>query len=326
VTLILTRSDVRALLGVDDCFTAVEEAFRQLGDGRAVTPGVLGCPGSGGGFHIKAGVRRLARDYFAAKINGNFRGNEPLGLPRIQGVVVLSDGSNGSPLAIIDSIEITRLRTAAATAVATRYLAAEDADTLAICGCGEQASAHIHALARVRRLRKVFAHDLVPDRASRFAEQMARELDLDVVATDDLRRATLDSQIVVTCTPSQRPFITREHVRPGAFVAGVGADSEDKSELDPDLLRSAIVVTDIREQCAHIGDLHHALTRGVMSIDDVHAELGEIVAGRRRGRASRDEIIVFDSTGMALQDVAAAAAVYERASKAMPSGAVNFAD
>lgn len=313
MTVLLTRTEVRSLLTVDDCFAAVEQAFRLLGSGAASTPGVLGVRGATGGFHIKAGMLRLGRDYFAAKINGNFSGNEAVGLPRIQGVVVLADGSNGSPLAIIDSMEITRLRTAAATAVAARLLAAEDARTLTICGCGEQALAHVHALARVRRLRKVFAHDVVMERARALAEQVARELELEAVATHDLASAARASEIIVTCTPSRRPLIAPEHVQPGAFVAGVGADSEDKHELDPELLRRATVVTDLREQCARIGDLHHAIERGVMRVEDVHADLGDIVAGRTRGRAARDETIVFDSTGIALQDIAAAAVVYERA-------------
>jgi len=326
VTLLLTRTDVRSLLGVDACFDAVERAFRLLGSGAAAAPGVLGVPNATGGFHIKAGVLRLGRDYFAAKINGNFAGNDALGMPRIQGIVVLADAATGSPLAVIDSMEITRLRTAAATAVAARLLAREDAATLTICGCGEQAAAQVHAVARVRRLRTVLAHDVVTERATALAQQLACALAVDAVATDDLLAATRASEIVVTCTPSRRPLISLEHVKPGAFVAGVGADSEDKHELDPELLRGATVVTDVREQCARIGDLHHAVARGVMRVEDVHADLGDIVAGRVRGRASRDEICVFDSTGMALQDIAAAAVVYERAASDPRARSVVFSE
>ena len=130
---------------------------------------------------------------------------------------------------------------------------------------------------------------------------------------DDLRTAARVSDIVVTCTSSTAPLLFVGDLSPGAFVAAIGADSEDKQELDAALLCTTTVVTDVTEQCATIGDLHHAIAAGAMSLDRVHAELGEIVAGRKAGRSSAEEIIVFDSTGMALQDVAAAAAVYEAA-------------
>jgi alanine dehydrogenase len=130
---------------------------------------------------------------------------------------------------------------------------------------------------------------------------------------------------VITCTTASRYFITREMVRPGTFVAGVGADNEHKQELDPALLAHATVVTDLTEQCASIGDLHHAIAIEAMRASDVHAQLGEIIAGIRRGRRDDDEITVFDSTGTALQDVAAAAAVHARACEARQSARFDFA-
>jgi ornithine cyclodeaminase/alanine dehydrogenase-like protein (mu-crystallin family) len=121
------------------------------------------------------------------------------------------------------------------------------------------------------------------------------------------------SDVVVTCTPSRTPLLAAADVPAGCFVAGVGADSDDKHELAPDLLARGVVVADVLEQCARIGDLHHALAAGAMRRDDVHAELADVVSGRRPGRRSPDEVTVFDSTGTALEDVAAAMVVYERA-------------
>jgi len=309
---ILDAGDVSVLLGIDECLEAVAEAFRQHGNGEAPPPGVLGIPASGGGFHIKAGLLRLDRLYFAAKVNGNFSDNERKGLARIQGVIVLSDGSDGSPLAVMDSGEITKLRTAAATALAARHLALPEASVVTICGCGVQGRAQLRALARMRPLSRVFAFDREKARAHAFAAELASELGLEVVVATDLREAVLTSQICVTCTPSRTPILFRDFVPPGAFVAAVGADAEGKQELDPALMSGATIVTDVREQCAASGDLHHALRSGAVALDDVYADLGEIVAGRKPGRRSPDEIIVFDSTGMALQDVAVAAAVYRR--------------
>jgi len=128
-----------------------------------------------------------------------------------------------------------------------------------------------------------------------------------------LDSAVLQSDICVTCTPSRQFYLRREHIAPGTFVAAVGADNEDKQELDPTLLGRSKVVVDLVEQCATIGELHHALDQKVMNKDQVHAELGEVVAATKPGRTSNDEVIVFDSTGMALQDVVTSALVYEKA-------------
>jgi ornithine cyclodeaminase/alanine dehydrogenase-like protein (mu-crystallin family) len=227
--LFLDRQDVVELLPIADCITAVERAFAAHAAGELpIAPGVLGAHVDGGGFHIKTAALGSSPGYFAAKINANFPGNpDRHGLPMIQGMIGLFDSANGRPLALLDSIEITTLRTAAASAVAVQHLARADSSTLAICGCGNQGRAHLRALLQVRKLRRVLAYDRDPSRAQLFAWEMARE-------------------------------------------------------------------------CAA----------------DVHADLGQIVSGRRPGRTSEDQIFIFDSTGTALQDVAAAAMVYERAVQA----------
>lgn len=314
MTLVLTRQDVVDLLDLDECITAVEGAFRAHGQGRVPPPGVLGFPMTDGGFHIKAAALELDRLYFAVKSNGNFFHNhERHGLPRIQGVIALCDGETGTPLAVLDSAEITAQRTAAATAVAARHLARPDAAVATICGCGLQGRVQLRALCRVRPLRRVFAVDTNPGEAERFARAMGPVLDLEVTALSHHAAGVAQSDIVVTCTPARRFFLRREEVRPGTFVAAVGADSEDKQEIDPELLAASGVVVDILEQCATIGDLHHAIAQGRMTRADVRAELGQVVAGTRPGRKNAAEVIVFDSTGTALQDVAAAAVVYENA-------------
>jgi alanine dehydrogenase len=302
MTLLLGRADVERLLPVGACIEAVEEAFRDHALGKVPAPGILGMHASGGGFHVKAGF--LGR-YFAAKVNANFPGNT--GLPTIQGAVILFDATNGRPLAIMDSISITASRTAAATAVAAKYLARPECETVLICGCGGQAAAQLEALLCVRKPRRILAYDRDERRAAAFAARFG------ATSVNELAEAVRSSDIVVTCTTATKYFVTREMVRPGAFIAAVGADNDNKQEIDPRLLAAAKVVTDLTEQAARIGDLHHAIDAGVMSAADVHAELGEVVAGRKSGRAGPDEVIVFDSTGTGLQDVAAAIAVYEEA-------------
>jgi ornithine cyclodeaminase/alanine dehydrogenase-like protein (mu-crystallin family) len=227
--------------------------------------------------------------------------------------VLLYDAEKGTPLAVMDSMEITAIRTAAATAIAAKYLARDDARTLTICGCGIQGRAQLRALARARRLETVLAFDTDRALAARFALEMSAELRLAVRAAEDLSAAVRQSDICVTCTTSKRFIIRCEDVPAGMFLAGVGADNPEKQELDPALFACSKVVVDSLEQCATIGDLHHALVAGSATRDGVYAELSEIVAGRKPGRTSRDEITLFDSTGTALQDVAAAAVAYERA-------------
>jgi len=312
--LLLTSRDIQSLLTLDECIAAVERAFRLYGEGKAVPPGVLSMHTRDGGFHVKAGLLDLDRSYFAAKVNGNFPKNGlRFGLPTIQGVIVLCDSANGTPLAVMDSGEITSLRTGAATAVAARYLARRDSRIVTICGCGSQGRVQLKALSRVCQLRTVFAYDNSEAQALRFAQELASDLKISVTAVADLAAAARQSDICVTCTPSGQPLLARDDVRPGTFVAAVGADNPGKQELHPNLMAKNKIVSDLLEQCAVMGDLHHALDAGVLTRADVHAELGEVVAGKKPGRESEEEIIIFDSTGMALQDVAAAAFLYQKA-------------
>ena len=325
--LLLTRSEVASLLGLAECIDAVEEAFRLHAEGLSLPPGVLETLTVDGGFHIKAaGLRLAGGSYYAAKVNGNFPLNtERFGLPTIQGVVILFDAGRGRPLAVMDSMELTALRTAAATGVAAKYLASPDSKVATVCGCGVQGRAQLRALAQVLRIEKVYAFDSDDGRAEIFAREMSAELGVEVEAAPDLQKAVSESDVCVTCTPSRRPILMRGDVRPGTFVAAVGADNPRKQELDPGLMASGKIVVDILEQCAAIGDLHHALEAGVVTRDDVYAELGEIITGRKPARTSEEEIIIFDSTGTALQDVAAAAIVYKRALRAGRGVKLNLA-
>ncbi|HEX6738942.1 MAG TPA: ornithine cyclodeaminase family protein [Vicinamibacteria bacterium] len=313
-TLVLTRADVQALLGLDECLDAVAEAFRLHAEGRSLAPGVIAVPAREGGFHIKAAGLELGRAYVAVKTNGNFPENpRRRGLPTIQGVIVLCDAEDGRPLALLDSIEVTLRRTAAATALAARHLARRDSSTVTLCGCGQQAAAQLRALARVLPLRRAFACDVDAEAAQRYARAMQAELGFEVVAAADLGEAVGQSDVCVTCTPSRQPILFAHQVRPGTFVAAVGADAAHKQELDPALMAAGTIVADVLEQCAAIGDLHHALEAGAVTRSSVHAELAELVTGRKPGRRRDDEITIFDSTGTALQDVAAAAVAYEKA-------------
>jgi len=315
-TLILSRKDIRDLLRIEDCIPAVEAAFRMHALGEAGQPKVLSLHGQNGGFHIKAGILGLSRNYFVAKTNANFPGNmQRHRLPTIPGVVVVCDAADGRLLALMDSSELTIIRTGAATAVAAKYLALKNASTVTICGCGNQGRISLMAAAQVRPIIRAFAFDLDNKSARNFSEEMSRELGIAVTPTDNLPQAAAASQICITCTPSRKPLLHKGDVGPGCFIAAVGADNEEKQEIDPYLIAESKLVVDLREQSAAFGDFHHALQLGIVTPEHIHAELGEIIAGKKPGRTSDEEVIVFDSTGTALQDVAAAAIVYENAVK-----------
>lgn len=306
----MSRHQVAELLDLSDCMTAVESAFRLYAEGKTQPPGILGIHVANGGFHMKAGTMKLNRNYFVAKTNANFPGNSAQGLPTIQGVIVVCDADNGKLLSVMDSIEISIIRTGAATGVAAKYLSCKDSKTATICGCGNQGRISLKALLNVRSIEKVFVFDNDRQRAEKFASEMPSQIKVDVSIVEDLSQAVRDSDIVVTCTPSRKPLIMKDWVKPGTFIAAVGADSETKQEIDPHLIASCKLITDVTAQSATIGDLHHAIE--LRLITHVHAELGEVIAGKKSGRVEEDEIIVFDSTGMALQDVVSAAIVYEK--------------
>jgi ornithine cyclodeaminase/alanine dehydrogenase-like protein (mu-crystallin family) len=226
---------------------------------------------------------------------------------------VLADARNGEALAVMDSASVTALRTGAATAVAAKFLARRDTRAATIVGAGVQGEMQLAALAAVLPLERAWLFDLDHARAETVAARAGSNLGLTVAAGSDLRAALAESDVCVTCTPARRPFVAAADVKAGTFIAAIGADAEGKQELDPALVASATVVADVLEQCAVIGELQHALAAGLLRRDDVHAELAEVVSGRRPGRTRADEITIFDSSGTALEDVAAAVVVYEKA-------------
>jgi ornithine cyclodeaminase/alanine dehydrogenase-like protein (mu-crystallin family) len=223
----------------------------------------------------------------------------------------------------MDSTAITLGRTAATTALAARHLALKDSSSVTVCGCGAQGAEHLRYICETFPVERAYALDASFEKAVDFAAQMSRALDVSVTAIKELGPAISESDICITCTPSHAPFLHREHLHPGLFIAAVGADSPEKHEVDADVLMSSTVVVDLLEQCAQVGELHHALDAG-MKKSAVYAELSEIVAGRKPGRRATSEVIIFDATGTALQDAAAAARAFSRASAARVGMSFDF--
>ena len=325
--LVLDGQQVRELLDMRDCIEAVEGAFRNRGTGSIARSAVAGVELPAGRLHAKLATLDLTRRYAVAKVNANLPGNpDERGLPSIQGVVLLFDAATGTPLAAFDSGPLTSIRTAATSAVAARWLALTNAFCLAMIGCGIQARAHVSAMLHVRPIRQIRAFDANRATAEEFCREMNTTHHIECQVAEDAVSAARSSQIVVTSTPSQRPILDAGEVDAGTFIAAVGADSEHKQEISIPLLRSAHVIVDDLDQCTRIGDLHHAIAAGELTPSDVRASLDLVVSGRVRGRLDDSEIIVFDSTGVAIEDAAAAAIVYENAERSRAGVRVDIAE
>lgn len=310
----MSDADVRELFTPAVALAAAESAFRSQGEGKASPPQAIGFHAADGGFHVKAALHLGRRPVFAAKVNGNFPGNPARhGLPTIQGAVVLADAERGSPLAILASGWLTALRTAAASGVAIRYLADPATTVAALIGCGMQGKTHLPILRQLLGLKEIRLADLDPRRAESLAGEMREEPGIRFTPCASVTEAVRGAGVIVTCTTSTLPLLTREDVAPGAMIAAVGADNPQKWEMAPSLMSASAVVCDLTAQCAEIGDLHHAIAAKAMTAVHVRAELGGVVAGTARGRHTAEEIVIFDSTGTALLDVTAALGIYQAA-------------
>jgi ornithine cyclodeaminase/alanine dehydrogenase-like protein (mu-crystallin family) len=317
-TIVLTARDVERFLTVRECIDAIARTLRIHDAGNSRGPASSGFALPNGSFHAKlAAIADDGRVFVAVKTNANLPGNPGRHRrPTVQGVLSLFDGDDGRPLAIMDSTALTSLRTAAVAALAAEHLALSDSHTITIVGCGEQGEAQLRAVSAVRPIGGAFALDVDPTKAVRFADRLSAELGFRVTVTTDLAMAVAASDICVTCTTSTAPVLFAEHLHPGLFVAAVGADNSTNQEIDAAAMMASKVVVDSLTACASGGDLHHAIKAGVMFEHDVVGELSAIVTGRVRARSTREEVFVFDSTGTALQDVAAAVLVYRRAVEA----------
>lgn len=310
--LLLSAGELQRLIAPKAAMAALQEAYAALADNRQDQAQSLGFKVAGGSIHIKAGLMPGTHQVFAAKLNVNLPGNPARhGLPTIQGVVMLADARDGQPLALMDSATLTALRTAAAAALAAKFGARGSSRRLAVIGCGAQAPFQIAAMAAAFNLSEVRLFDLDRARAERLAA--GRERGPPRRAVSSVAAATEGADICVTCTTATAPLLTPAHGLTGVFVAAVGADNPTKQEIEPALMAQARIIVDDLEACAQGGDLAHAIAAGAMTRAGVHADLADLAAGRKTGRATDDELVIYDSTGSGIQDVALAWVAYEAA-------------
>lgn len=314
-TLILTKSQVQRLVDMPSVLKVIENAFMLYGKKLVQMPAkiYLHLDKYSGDFRaMPAYIEGM--DACGIKWVNVHPENKKYGLPSVMAVIILSDPHTGFPLAIMDGTYITNLRTGAAGGVAAKYLAREDSSIVGLVGCGAQARTQLSALKELFRIKLVYVWGNKLRPARKFLKD-TRRFGLNTVIKDKISDCTKQADIVVTTTPVRKPIVESEWIRDGTHINAIGADAKGKEELEPALLKRAKIVVDDWQQASHSGEINVALSRGIITRKDIHATLGEVLIGKKKGRVSQKEITIFDSTGLAVCDVAVAKLVYKRARK-----------
>ncbi|HEX7003710.1 MAG TPA: cyclodeaminase [Trueperaceae bacterium] len=315
--MVLNEQRLRSLVPLDlQAVDAIEECFRKLAMEAVVMPPVmrLDIEEHNGEVDVKSAYLP-GMENFAIKISPGFFDNPKLGLPSLNGLMVLLSARTGLLQAmLLDNGYLTAVRTAAAGAVAARWLSREDSRTAGIIGAGEQARLQLRALCLVRSIERALVWARDEERANAYATEMNDQLGIPVEVAGDREALVRQSDIVVTTTPSRDPLVDAAWLEPGLHLTAMGSDSEHKNELEPQVVtRADLYVCDRSSQCRSLGELHHAIDSGLLAEDDDFPELGEVIAGSRSGRTDPQQITVCDLTGTGAQDSAIAALAYARA-------------
>jgi ornithine cyclodeaminase len=306
---VLSGDDVRAALRMPDCIEAMDGVLRQFAAGELFLPlrSVVRPPRSPGLMGLMTAHRAGDTPAFGLKAVAIFPENPRHGLDAHQGVVVVFDGEDGHVTGIVDASGVTAIRTAAVSAVATRALAREGASTLAVLGAGVQAAAHIESMACVMPLQRVRIYSRRPEPAQQLAASTAERYAVDASAATSAEEALRDAAVVVTTTTAREPIVERGWFAPGTHVNAVGSSIPTTRELDGATMAAALLVVDARESTLNeSGDLLLAVREGSVTEDVALTELGEVLSGSAPGRTSQDQLTVFVSLGLAVEDLAAA--------------------
>lgn len=315
MVLVLGMSDAKNLLSMKDTLELVEVAFKEKGLNRVQLP-----PKSYLFFKQYNGDLRMMPSYLEAReecgvkiVNSHPDNPGKYGLPSVIAVLMLYDVRTGKPVAIMDGTWITAMRTGAAAGVAAKYLARKDSRIVGVVGAGFQARFQLEALNEVLSIGSVKVYDRLKDKALELADTMNLKISGGVTAVDRVKDAVKDVDVLVTATPAREPVVKNQWITAGMHIISIGADAPGKEELDPEILIRAKIVVDDWTQASHSGEINVPLSKGMIKRDHVHGEFGEVVAGIKRGRVSNDEITIFDSTGLSIQDVITGWQVYRQA-------------
>ena len=325
--LVLGHSQVTEFLPMAECIEVMSDALAALARGEVHQPLRTAevAPGANGILGLMPAYRAGGNPAYGLKAVCVFPENAAKGLDSHQGGVLLFSGDTGQLLAVMDASAITAIRTAAVSAVATRLLARDDAATLAIIGAGVEARTHLGAMACVKRLKAVRVASKTPDSAKRFVSEMQPGFDCRLEIADSIESALKGADIIVTATTSREPLVKREWVEAGAHMNVVGSSIRSTREVDTATMKDASLFVDRRESTLNeAGDYLLAAREGAIDSGHIKAELGEILTGQKAGRTSSDEITLFKSLGLGIEDLASAQHIYRKAVDANAGNWVEF--
>jgi len=309
----LSEDEVKSSLTMEETILAVEEAFREHGLGKAQMP-----PKSYLYYRKYDGDLRTMPAYLeeldvtGVKVVNVHPANPGGGLPTVMAVVILNSPKTGAPLALMGATHLTNMRTGAAGAVAAKYLARKNSRAVGLVGAGAQARTQLLGLSKIFAIEKVLVADVSLDRCRALEKDCRSFLDAEYDLSAEIKDVC-NSDILVTTTPSRKPLVKDEWILDGTHINAIGADAKGKEELEPGLLHRSKVVVDDLAQASHSGEVNVPLTKGLFAPEGIYATIGEIVAGKVEGRVSDEDITIFDSTGLAIQDVATATKVHQKA-------------
>jgi alanine dehydrogenase len=317
-TLLLNKKDVQNLIAMEEVIPVVEKAFKELTEGKGAMPSKVYLTVKDGDFRAMPAALPGAAGMKWVNVHP---GNPLKGLPTVMAVLIYNDPATGYPLAIMDATESTAFRTAATSAIASKYLARKNSKTLGIVGAGRQASTHIMAHRLIFDFKEIRVFDISSEAVASlikgFPESPIKERSLE---------ETVKSDIVCTLTPAHQPVVKSRWIMPGTHINAVGADAQGKEELEPSILNDAMVVVDDLRQASHGGEINVPLSKGLFKKQQIYATLGEIITGIKTGRTDNKIITVFDSTGLAIEDIAVARLLYEKARNKGTGLTVNLVD
>lgn len=311
---IITKKEIEKVLSIKDVVKVVEKAFRLHGLNRVQMPAKSYLDFGVGDLRSMPAFIDDKSMYMAGIKSVNVHPDNPrkYRLPTVMATILLTDPKTGYNIAILDGTLITNLRTGAAGAVAAKYLSKKDSKIAGFIGTGAQARTQLDALMTVRKIKQIKAWSPSKKSMAGFCTWAEKNYGINVIPSDDIKGAVQDCDIVTTVTPSRKPLVKKDWIASGTHINAIGADAKGKEELDPKLLKAAKVVIDDWNQASHSGEINVPISKGLFSKKDVYAQLGQIVAGKKRGRTSNKEITIFDSTGLAIQDISTAYLVYKK--------------
>ncbi len=314
--LIVNQEEVRRIFPMAECIEVMEQAFLSLAGGKITQPLRSIMPVPGGSVLAMMPSYNADIQALGAKVISVFPGNHGTEFDAHQGIVLLYEAVHGSLKAIIDATAVTGIRTAAVSAVATRKLANPGTKSLAILGAGTQGKAHLEAMRLLFNFERVHVWDVFPEAAKRFAESESKRTGLDVRCAATAEEAVVDHDLVCTTTPAKEPILRGSWIKAGAHINAIGACTPVTRELDTEAVqKSSLFVDRLESTLREAGDFIIAKNEGAVDDSHIKGELGDLLAGTINGRQSKDEITLFKAVGLAMQDLASANYIYEKASK-----------